>query len=193
MLGKCFSLICIVSFFFGIFCTDMKLLGDSILQGAAKSVNIIISIIGFMALWNGVMEVLKDCGFISKLSKLLRPILKHIFPHAFKTGEGCEEITACVSANMLGLSNATTPLALSAIDKMNKGRKNNKTTNDMITLCVLGCACFNLVPTTVISMRLSQGASITYEIIVPVWICSFICMVLGIVLCKLIGKINGDT
>lgn len=193
MLGKCFSLLCIVSFFFGIFKGDMKLLGDSILQGATKSVTIIISIIGFMALWNGVMEVLKDCGFISKLSRLLKPILKHIFPHAFKTGEGCEEITACVSANILGLSNATTPLALSAIDKMNKGRKSNKATNDMITLCVLGCACFNLVPTTVISMRLSQGASITYEIIVPVWICSFICMMLGIILCKLIGKINGDT
>lgn len=193
MLGKCFSIICIISFVFGILNGDMKLLGDSILQGATKSVNIIISIIGFMVLWNGVMEVLKACGFISKLSRLLRPILKHIFPRAFKTGEGCEEITACVSAGILGLSNATTPLALSAIDKMNKGRNSNKATNDMITLCILGCACFNLVPTTVISMRLSQGALITYEIIVPVWICSLACMLIGIILCKLIGKINGDT
>ena len=192
MLGKCFSLLCIVSFLFGIFNGDMKMLGDSILKGATKSVTIIISIIGFMALWNGVMEVLRDSGVIKRLSGLLKPVLKHIFPRAFKTGEGCEEITACVSANMLGLSNATTPLALSAIEKMNKGRKSDKATNDMITLCVLGCACFNLVPTTVISMRLSQGASITYEIIAPVWICSLACMLIGIILCKIIGKINGD-
>lgn len=192
MLGKCFSLLCIISFVFGIFNKNMRLLGDSILKGSSKSVSVIISIIGFMALWNGVMEVLKDSGIIKKLSKLLKPILKHIFPNAFKTGEGCEEITACVSANILGLSNATTPLALSAIEKMNKGRKSKRATNDMIALSVLGCACFNLVPTTVISMRISQGATITYEIIAPVWICSFICMTLGIILCKIIGKINGD-
>ena len=193
MLGKCFSLLVILSFFFGVLKGDMRQLSDSILLGASKSVTVVISIIGFMALWNGVMEVLKDCGLISKISKLLRPILKHIFPHAFKTNEGCDEITACVSANLLGLSNATTPLALSAIEKMNKGRKSKYATNDMIILCILGCACFNLVPTTVISMRISQGASITYEIIAPVWICSFLCMALGIILCKIIGKINGDT
>ena len=69
MLGKCFSLLVILSFLFGVLEGDMRQLSDSILLGASKSVTVVISIIGFMALWNGVMEVLKDCGLISKISK----------------------------------------------------------------------------------------------------------------------------
>lgn len=192
MLGKCFSIFCISSIIYSLFCGNLKLLCDSILKGASKSVTVVISIIGFMAFWNGIMEVLKVSGVISKLSKLLRPILKHVFPKAFKENIATEEITACISASVLGLSNATTPLALSAIEKMNEGRKSDKATNDMITLSILGCACFNLIPTTIIAMRVSQGASITYEMIVPVWICSFVCMVIGIILSRIVGKISGD-
>ena len=193
MLGKSFSFLCIISLFATFLTKNEKALADSIFGGAAKSVTVVISILGLMTLWNGILEVLKDAGVIEKLSKLLRPILKHIFPRAFKENTATEEITACVSANILGLSNATTPLALLAIGKMNEGRKSDKATNDMITLAILGCACFNIIPTTVIAMRVSQGASITYELLVPVWICSFVCMAVGIILCRLIGKICGDT
>ena len=192
MLGKCFSIFCISSIIYSLICGNLKDLCDSILKGASKSVTVVISIIGFMAFWNGIMEVLKSSGVISKISRLLKPILKHIFPKSFKENVATEEITACISASVLGLSNATTPLALSAIEKMNAGRKSNKATNDMVTLSILGCACFNLIPTTIIAMRVSQGASITYEIIVPVWICSFVCMTVGIILSRIVGKISGD-
>ncbi len=192
MIGKCFSFLCIVSFAFACITGNMKGLADGILSGATKSVELVISLVGIMTLWGGIMEVLKSSGIISKLARLLTPILKLIFPRSFKDKKATEEITACISANLLGLSNATTPLALSAIEKMNKGRNSDKATNDMITLAVLGCASFNLVPTTVIALRAIQGASITYEIIVPVWICSGLCSLIGVILCRLIGKFSGD-
>ena len=66
-------------------------------------------------------------------------------------------------------------------------------TNDMIMLSILGCACFNIVPSTVIALRVSQGAEITYKIMIPVWICSGVCCLLGVVLCRILGKICGDT
>ena len=193
MLGKCFSFLCIISFAFASFTGNIEELCSGILSGASKSVSVCISLVGIMALWSGVMAVLQKAGAIRVLSKLLSPVLRLIFPRAFKENVAREEITACVSAGLLGLSNATTPLALNALNKMQEGRKSTVATNDMIMLSMLGCSCFSLVPSTVIALRVAQGAKITYEIMIPVWICSGICSLLGVVLCLVLGKICADT
>ena len=190
MLGKCFSIICISSIVFSIISGNISLISNAIIQGASKSVNLVFSLIGIMALWNGIINVLKEAGFIEKLSKFLRPILKFIFPKSFKENVATEEITTCISANILGISNAATPLGIKAIKKMNEKSKSAVATADMITLCILGCCSFNLIPTTVIAIRSALGATITYELIVPVWICSGICSLIGILLCKIFGKAN---
>lgn len=193
MIGKCFSVLCIVAFLFGVCFGKIDNVSKSILEGADKSVTLCISLIGVMCLWNGILEVLKESGVIKKFAKILRPILKLVFPSSFKNNVATEEITACISAGVLGVSNATTPLAIKAVETMEKGKKEDVATCDMITLCMIGCACFNIIPTTVIAIRQSMGAIYTYEIIVPVWICSFACMVIGILLCRLFGKIYGDS
>lgn len=192
MLGKCFGVLCSVSFVFAIICGNTSELCDAILAGASKSVTLCISLIGIMALWGGVMAVLKEASVIKLLSRFMRPILKHVFPRAFSEGVACEEITACISASLLGIANATTPLALASIEKMNEGRQSKYATNDMITLAVLGSASFNLIPTTVLALRADAGASIKYEILAPIWLCSLACGLLGVLLSRLLGKINGD-
>jgi len=193
MLGKCFSILCIISFIFGAASGNIQGVCNGILNGASRSVQVCVSLVGIMALWSGIMAVLKRAGIIKGLSRLLSPVLRLIFPRSFKENQATEEITACVSAGLLGISNATTPLALNAIDKMQQGRKSNIATNDMIMLSMLGCACFNIVPTTVIALRVASGAEITYKIMIPVWICSGVCMLLGIILCRIMGIICGDT
>ena len=193
MLGKCFSILCIISFIFAIFCGNMGDVSKSILNGCEKSVTVCFSLVGVMTLWNGILEVFKESGIIKILSRLLKPILKHIFPKSFKNDCATEEITACISAGLLGVSNAVTPLAINAISKMERGVKKEYATNDMIMLCMLGCACFNIIPTTIIALRESRNATISYEIIIPVWICSFSCMLIGIILCRIFGKIYGDS
>ena len=193
MLGKCFSVLSIISFIFAIFTGNMESLCKSILEGASKSVTICISLIGIMALWSGIMAVLKDSGLIKKLAKLLKPFLKLLFPSAIKNGVANEEIALCVSANILGISNATTPLALDAINKLKKSENDNVASNDMIMLSSLGCHSFCLVPSTVIALRMAMGGQISYEIILPVWICSLACSLLGIILCRIMGGICGDT
>ena len=193
MLGKCFSILCIISFIFAIFCGNMDEVSKSVLQGCEKSVSVCFSLVGVMVLWNGIMEVLKESGIIKIVSRVLTPVLRLIFPRSFKRGAATEEITACISASMLGVSNAVTPLAINAISKMERGTKKGYATNDMIMLCMLGCACFNIIPTTIIALREAKGAEITYQIIVPVWICSAACMVVGVILCRILGKIYGDS
>lgn len=193
MLGKCFAVLCLVSFVFAIFTGNMEALSKSVLQGCEKSVQVCISLVGIMAFWNGIMEIFKKSGIICALAKLLSPILKRLFPKSFKNGTATEEITACISAGILGVSSATTPLAIKAIEKMERGAKKDSATNEMILLCMLGCAIFNVIPTTIIALREKSGALITFEIIAPVWICSSVCMLLGILLCKLFGKFYGDS
>lgn len=189
MLGKCFGFICTISIIFAIFYSNIPSVTEAIIFAANKSVNLVISMIGIMTLWGGIMNILKDAGIIRKLSRLLRPVLKFIFPKSFKKNIATEEITACISANLLGISNAATPLAIKAIEKMDTNEE--KASDDMVTLAILGCCGFNLIPTTIIAIRSSLGASITYELIVPVWICSGICCILGILLSKAFSKSNG--
>ena len=190
MLGKCFSAICIISIIFAVATGNMSSVSNAIISGAAKSVTLTISLIGIMALWSGILNVLQKAKIIEFLSKILKPILKHLFPSSFKTGIAVEEITACVSANVLGISNAATPLAIRAIEKMEDNHTGDVATSDMITLAILGCCSFNLVPTTMIAIRAAMGAKITYGLIVPVWLCSGICCIIGIILSRLLGKLH---
>lgn len=193
MLGKCFSCLCIISFIFALITGNMKNLGDAIVNGASKSVTLIISLTGIMALWNGALEVLKKCGAISFLSKILSPVLRLVFPKAFKNGIATEEITACVSANVLGISSSATPMGIEAIKKLKGDREKDVASNDMISLCAISSFSFCLVPTTIIAIRQSHGASVVYEIVPLVWITSFCCMALSIILCRILGRVYEDS
>ena len=193
MLGKCFGVISCISIIYAIINGTMNEVSSAIISSTGKSVNLVIAIIGAMAFWNGVLCVLKEAGIIRRLSRLLRPILRFIFPKSFKDDVATEEITACISANLLGISNAATPLAISAIEKMNqKNKDKGVATADMITLAILGCSCLNILPTTILSLRSAFSAEITYELIPPIWIASGTCMILGILLSKALGAICGS-
>ncbi len=188
MIGKIFSVLAITSTVTAMITGNCAELCKGIIEGASKSVSVTLSLMGMMVLWNGIMNVLKESGAIGVLSKLMRPLLKGIFPSSFKNGAATEEITACISANLLGISNAATPLGIKAIEKMNHSNKSNKATDDMITLCLLGCSCFNLIPTTLLALRSSFHATVTYEIIPPIWICSGLCMLFTILISRLLRK-----
>ncbi len=185
MIGKCFALFCSISVVYSTFNGRIPALSDAILKGADRSVELSVSLLGIMCLWGGIMALLRHAGLIERLSCLLRPILRFAFPTAFAEGVGSEEITANVSANLFGIGNAATPLAISAMKQM---QKNNPTplaaTDDMITLAVLNSASFNLFPTTIIALRRAAGSANPYSVIVPIWISSAVCSLSAVVICR---------
>ena len=189
MIGKCFGVLCIISVIYGAFTGNLQGVNEGILSGASKSVSTVISLLGVMTFWQGVMAVFEKSGFITMLSRILSPVLRFVFPRAFREKRGEAEITAAVSANVLGISNASTPLALSAMEKLNEGHESTKASDDMIMLTALGASCFCLIPTTVIAIRTGLGARLTYEIILPVWVTSAVCMAASVLLCRLFSKI----
>ncbi len=186
MLGKIFSIICIIAVMFGAFSGNGEKLGIAILEGAGDAVKLTVSLCGMMGLWNGVMSVLERAGAVKKLSFLLRPFLKLFFPNTYKSGEGCEEICANVSANMMGIGNAATPMALAALKKMQDNNPDKTTaTDDMITLAVLNTASLSLIPTTLITLRNAAGTSDPFSIVMPIWITSFASSLFALLLTRL--------
>ena len=184
MLGKIFGTLCIISVVGGIILGNGADLGVAVLDGASSAVSLTNSLCGIMSLWCGIMRVFQGAGLIGKLSRLLSPLLKIFFPDAYKSGEGIGEISANISANLLGIGNAATPFALKAMEKLQKINKKRDTASaDMITLAVLNTASVNIIPTTIIALRRAAGSADPYSIIIPIWISSLACSALALLLC----------
>lgn len=192
MLGKCFFVLCFLSVICAVFTGNITELSNAVIDGASASVELTLTLMGNMCLWCGIMEVLRKAGAIEKLCALLSPLLRHVFPNAWKTGCAKEEITAALSANMLGIGNAATPFAIEAMSKMQKENPVKEcATDDMVTLAVLGSSSVNLLPTTLVALRRSAGSAAPFRIILPIWICSASCAVFGIILSRSAAKIKG--
>ncbi len=186
MIGKCFALFCSISVIYSAFTGRLSDLSDAILKGADRSVELSVSLLGIMCLWGGVMALLRHSGAIERLARILRPILRFAFPAAFSKNAGAEEITANISANLFGIGNAATPLAISAMKRMQEYNPYpDEASDDMITLAVLNSSSFNLFPTTIIALRRSASSASPYSVIVPIWITSAVCSVLAVVICRL--------
>ena len=189
MLGKIFAIITLLSLLGGIALGNSAELGNAILDGAVGAVNLTISLCGIMSLWCGIMRVLERAGLINKLAALLSPFLKFFFPNAYRANVGIGEISANISANLLGIGNAATPLALKAMEKLQSINPNpDQASADMITLAVLNTASLNIIPTTIIALRRAGGAARPYSVIIPIWISSIACSLLSLILCRLLGK-----
>lgn len=190
MIEKCFFSLVVLSVVFAAFTGNMGAVANAALDGAANAVTVVLSLCGAMCLWNGVMEVLRKSGAIKVLSRLLSPVLRHVFPKTWQNGAGRDEVCAALSANILGIGNAATPLALSAMEKMNAACTGGAASDDMVTFAALGAASLDLLPTTLIALRRSAGSIDPFNIIVPIWICSASCAFLTVALCRLCAAVS---
>ncbi len=183
MLGKIFGVLCTLSLIFGALCGCLPEVASAIPDGAGKAVDVTLTLLGMMCLWNGVMQVLSDAGFIKKISRIFAPFLRYVFPKAYRTGEGYEEICATLSANFLGVGNAATPFALCAMKKMQLHNPTpNAADNEQITLAVLSTASLTLVPANLLALRRAAGSVDPFAVMIPVWITSVLCVAFSLLL-----------
>lgn len=175
-----------VSVIYGIFNGTIDAVGTAALDGAAAAVTLCISMAGVICLWSGVMEVMKRGGLSEKLASLLRPLLIRLFPGSADNYAAMEAVSANVSANLLGLGNAATPLGLKAAAEMKTGDTAN---DDLCTFVVLNTASIQLIPATVAGIRAAAGAAKPFEILPAVWITSIASVVVGILAAKFFRSI----
>ena len=157
-------------------------------EGAAAAVELCLSIAGMLCLWTGVMEIMRRSGLAEGLSRLLGPVLRRLFPQVAGDREIMDSISANVSANLLGLGSAATPLGLEAVRGMS--RKSPGVASDaMCMLVVCNTASVQLIPTTVASVRLAAGCAAPFDILPAVWLASAISVCAGIAAVKVLGRV----
>ena len=167
------------------------LVAAAAVEGARAAVELCVSIAGMLCLWTGVMEIMRRSGLAEGLSRLLRPVLSALFPQVSKDRGVMDSISANVSANLLGLGNAATPLGIEAVRRME--RKSPGTASDaMCMLVVCNTASIQLIPTTVASVRAAAGSSAPFDILPAVWLASALSVGVGISACKLFARVWRD-
>lgn len=166
-------------------------LASAALDGAGQAIQLGISMAGVLCLWMGVMEVMDRAGLARKLAKLLRPILGRLFPDFAQDRGVMDTIAANVSANLLGLGNAATPLGMEAARRM-AGRTPGVAGDSLCMLVVCNTASIQLIPTTVAAVRMAAGCETPFDILPAVWITSALSVLAGITAAKLLAKIWRD-
>lgn len=164
------------------------LVAAAAVEGAQAAVELCVSIAGMLCLWTGVMEIMRRSGLAEGLSRLLRPVLSALFPQVSGDRGVMDSISANVSANLLGLGNAATPLGIEAVRRME--RKSPGTASDaMCMLVVCNTASIQLLPTTVAAVRAGAGCARPFDILPAVWLASALSVTAGILAAKFFSRV----
>ena len=179
----------ILSFTYGLISGKVNEINNGIFESLSDAVELSITFLGTICLWNGIMEIAKKTTLIKKLTNLLRPVINFLFPDLRKNEKAKQEISMNIIANILGLGNAATPLGLKAMKTMQKDNKNKDTlTNSMMMFIVINTASIQLIPTNVIAIRTSLNSNNPTSIIFPVWIATIIAGIVGVTVTKILIK-----
>ena len=189
MLNIVWPIFIIISFSFAIFSGNIEKLNSSIFESTTDAINLSISLLGTICLWNGIMQIASSTSVIEKLTKFLKPAIKFLFPELKNNEKIQKEISMNMVANILGLGNAATPLGLKAMKSMQKENKNkNVLSNSMAMFIVLNTASIQIIPTTVIAIRSSLKSGNATGMIVPVWIATICAAIAAIGSAKILMK-----
>lgn len=164
---------------------------EGIVKYAKTAVELAIGLISIMALWLGIMKIAEASGLITKLARALKPVTTRLFPDVPPEHPAMGAMIMNISANILGLANAATPLGLKAMEELNKlNRKLGTATDAMCTFLVINTSSVQLIPATVIAIRAAFGSTNPTEILGAVIVATTMSTVIGIIAVKLLGRLG---
>lgn len=170
----------IFAFFCAIATGNMDNLSSSIISGGTDAITLALKLTGVIALWNGLVNIAEKSGLTRSLCRLLTPLLNLLFPK-LTDKQAREAIAMNMTANLLGLDNAATPLGLKAMKRLQELNNNRDTaSNHMIRFVVINTASLHLFSTTVTLLRAEHGSNAPTEILLPALITSVISLSVGI-------------
>ncbi len=192
MISKIIAFLIIFGILFSFLNGSTEIVASAILSQGAEAVSLITTIAGGICFWSGLMEVASRAKITDKLSKLIAPLTRLIFPKLKQNGEAMKYVSMNMVANLLGLGNAATPFGIKAIEEMAKEERfNGIATNSMVAFVVLNTASFQLIPTTVAMIRMSFGSEDPFGVVTAVWAASAFSLVCGLSACYIFRKSGG--
>jgi spore maturation protein A len=141
------------------------------LCAAQRGVELALGLVGVMALWMGICQLAEEAGLVQGLSRLVRPILGKLFPNIPRNGPALGAIAMNLSANLLGLGNAATPLGIQAMKQLAKlNPAQDRASDEMCTFLLLNNSAPTLLPMTVLAIRAAAGSKQPGQIIGPAFL-----------------------
>ena len=181
MIKWIFSAMLIASVIFGAITGQIQQVCEAALNSCVEAVDLFLYLLGGMCMWGGLMRIAEKSRITDSLSALFRPALKHIFKGLDFNGRAFHAICMNITANLLGLGNAATPLGLEAMRRLEEEERPGDTASrNMIMFVVLNTASITLIPTTAASIRIKHGSIEPMEILPCVLITSACALAAGL-------------
>lgn len=170
-----------LSILYGIISGNTLEIANSIFPAVKEAVTLTLSLLGMFCFWGGITAVCEAAGLTEKIARVLSPLLNLLFPHLKKEAKAKQAISMNLTANLLGIGNAATPLGLRAMRELKHCNPNGNTASDeMVLFVILNTASLRIIPTTAALLRAEFGASNPMDILLPCLLTS-LCSCLGAV------------
>lgn len=175
MLNIIWCFFILVAIVFSFFSGSYMEVNNSIFSSIETTKNLILTLLFNICFWSGIINIIKNTTLINKIKKVLKPVLKLIFPKLDENSEAFENISMNVVSNLLGLGNASTPAGLKAMEKLQETNSDkNRLSNEMLLFILMNTASIQLIPTNIIGIRMGLGSENPTGIIFGVWISSIV-------------------
>ncbi len=151
------------------------------MTAAGKAVEVALGFVGIMTLWLGMARIAERSGLMEQLAQLLAPVLRRLFPELPRNTPALGNMSMNLVANMLGMGSAATPFGLKAMQELKETQESPDTASvSMITFIALNTAALNLVPASVIALRVAAGSRAPADIVGPTILATTVAMVVAI-------------
>lgn len=188
----------VISIICGVAGGTLEAVSAAALEGAAAAVELSIGLAGTLCLWNGVLEVMKRCRLDRAIARATRPLLGRLMPDIRENDEALGAVSANLSANLLGLGNAATPLGIRAAKLMADAERARlgsadaaRASDALCTFVVMNTASLQLIPATVAALRSELGAAAPFDILPAVWFSSATALAAGLIADRLLRRFSG--
>ena len=179
-----------IAFLVGAFTGGMEAVSVSAFDGAKKSVELAISLIGYMALFLGLMKVAEEGGLLRLLAKAIRPIMVRLFPDVPPEHPAMGAMIMNIAANMMGLTNAATPLGIKAMKELNSlNRTPGVATNAMVLFLAINTSGLALLPSGAVSVRAAEGSADPWGIVASTLAATGFATIIGVGAAKLFSRL----
>ena len=182
MMNKIWGVFIIIGVVYSFFTGNINVINIEILSCGETVLNMVLKLFPIMALWLGIMKIASVSGLLKKMSIILYPITRFIFPDIPKDSDVISLITSSFVFNMFGLGNASTPIGLKTMKSLKDLSGSDVASGSMITFLVLNTTGFTIIPTTIISLRMMHGSSNPSGVIIPCLLASLSSTIFGLII-----------
>lgn len=170
-------------------------LSGAVMDGAGSAVELSVTLLGSMCAWLGFLKIAERGGLTQLLARGFSPVIDRLFPDYRGDEELKGKICMNLSANLLGLGNAATPLGLSAMKAMAERSPDKMPSRGMVLFVVINTASLQLLPVNMAAMRASCGSAEPFGVLPEIWLTSLGALITAVTACKLLerraGRLDG--